>query len=222
MCTWDCQDTLQYFYENFNAADIFIGTLQSVQELQLNTSQSEPEINYITTKVNDPVPQSEMINPPDNSKKVSSPTQPKSLQQEFSLINMNIPNIEVIEKIILYEIKMMKQLMQFNATLFQVNAMDATERSCTITACTKNYNVILKVNFPVNYPCSAQPTFQFCPGTSIDNAMMTKLLKVLTQTAQHRVRKNRSCLEPCLRQLIIALEQVSKFCIFCRINIVIE
>lgn len=95
--------------------------------------------------------------------------------------------------------------------LAQVNAMNATERSCTITACTKNYNVILKVNFPVNYPYSAQPTFQFCPGTSIDNAIMTKLLKVLKQTAQQRVRKNRSCLEPCLRQLITTLEQVSYF-----------
>lgn len=93
--------------------------------------------------------------------------------------------------------------------LIQVNAMDAVERSCMITACTKNYNVILKVNFPDNYPYSAQPTFQFCPGTSIDHVIMTKLLKVLTQTAQQRVRKNRSCLEPCLRQLIITLEQVS-------------
>lgn len=74
---------------------IFVGTLQSVQELQLNTSQSEPEINYITTKVDEPVLQSETTSLPDNSKKVSSPTQPKSLQQEFSLINMNIPNIEV-------------------------------------------------------------------------------------------------------------------------------
>lgn len=110
MCIRDCQSTLQYFYENCNVTDIFLGTLQSVQELQLNTSQSEPEINYITTKVNEPVPQSEMANFPDNSKKVSSPTQPKSLQQEFSLINMNIPNIEVIRKIILHKIKMMKRL----------------------------------------------------------------------------------------------------------------
>lgn len=83
-----------------------------------------------------------------------------------------------------------------------------------ITACTKNYNVILKVNFPVNYPCSAQPTFQFCPGTTIDNATMTKLLKVLVQTAQQRVKKNRSCLEPCLRQLNITLEQVSRSLLF--------
>jgi hypothetical protein len=75
--------------------NVWPGTLQSVQELQLNGSQNEPEINYITTKVDEPMPQVEAITQSDNSKKVSSPTQPKSLQQEFSLINMNIPNIEV-------------------------------------------------------------------------------------------------------------------------------
>ncbi|XP_011330381.2 GATOR complex protein WDR59 isoform X2 [Ooceraea biroi] len=183
LCSNGMEDGLSVYSQYSEESNL--RTLQSVQELQLNSSQNEPEINYITTKVDEPVPQVEVANQPDNSKKVSSPTQPKSLQQEFSLINMNIPNIEV-------------------------NAMDAAERSCTITACTKNYNVILKVNFPVNYPYSAQPTFQFCQGTSIDNATMNKLLKVLTQTAQHRVRKNRSCLEPCLRQLIITLEQTCK------------
>lgn len=35
-------------------------------------------------------------------------------------------------------------------------------------------------------------------------------LKVLKQTAQQRVRKNKSCLEPCLRQLVSTLDQVSK------------
>lgn len=75
--------------------------MQSVQELQLNNSQSESEINYITTKMDELVPQSEMVIAPDNSKKVSSPTQPKSLQQEFSMINMNIPNIEVMFNLLL-------------------------------------------------------------------------------------------------------------------------
>lgn len=88
--------------------------------------------------------------------------------------------------------------------------MDAVERSCTVTASNKSYNVILKVNFPANYPYSAQPTFQFCHGTTIDNTTLAKLLKVLKQTAQQRVKKNRSCLEPCLRQLITTLEQVKK------------
>lgn len=87
--------------------------------------------------------------------------------------------------------------------------MDAMERSCTVTAKNKNYNVKMKINFPGNYPYSAQPTFQFCSGTTIDSTIMAKLLKVLKQTAQQRVKKNRSCLEPCLRQLIVTLEQVS-------------
>ncbi|KAG7207480.1 hypothetical protein KM043_009113 [Ampulex compressa] len=160
-------------------------TLQSVQQLQLNDSQNDREINYISSKADEPTLTSEINTFTENAKEISSPTQPKTLQQEFSLINMNIPNIEV-------------------------NAMDAVERSCTVTACNKNYNVILKVNFPGNYPYSAQPTFQFCPGTTIDNTIMTKLLKVLKQTAQQRVRKNRSCLEPCLRQLIATLEQTCK------------
>lgn len=69
-------------------------------------------------------------------------------------------------------------------------------------------NVVLKVNFPGNYPYSAQPTFQFCSGSTIDSETITKLLKVLKQTAQQRVKKNRSCLEPCLRQLVNTLEKV--------------
>ncbi|XP_017879158.1 GATOR complex protein WDR59 isoform X2 [Ceratina calcarata] len=160
-------------------------TLQSVQQLQLNDAQNDREINCITAKVDEPTMNSETDTYIENNKEISSPTQPKTLQQEFSLINMNIPNIEV-------------------------NAMDAVERSCTVTASNKSYNVILKVNFPANYPYSAQPTFQFCPGTTIDNATMAKLLKVLKQTAQQRVKKNRSCLEPCLRQLITTLEQTCK------------
>lgn len=87
--------------------------------------------------------------------------------------------------------------------------MDAQERTCTVTASNANYNVILKVNFPANYPYNAQPTFQFCHGTTVDSSIITRLLKVLKQIAQQRVKKNRSCLEPCLRQLISTLEQVS-------------
>ncbi|KAK1120006.1 hypothetical protein K0M31_012736 [Melipona bicolor] len=160
-------------------------TLQSVQQLQLSDTQTDREMNCITTKVDEPILNSETDAYIESNKEISSPTQPKTLQQEFSLINMNIPNIEV-------------------------NAMDAVERSCTVTASNKSYNVILKVNFPANYPYSAQPTFQFCPGTTIDSATLAKLLKVLKQTAQQRVKKNRSCLEPCLRQLITTLEQTCK------------
>ncbi|XP_047366052.1 GATOR complex protein WDR59 isoform X4 [Vespa velutina] len=183
LCGHDSDDNASVFSQY--GKDNALSSLQSVQQLQINDAQNNQETNYIETKIDDSTSSTELSTFSENTKDISSPTQPKTLQQEFSLINMNIPNIEV-------------------------NAMDANERSCTVTACNTNYNVVLKVNFPRNYPYNAQPTFQFCPGTSIDNATMAKLLKVLKQTAQQRVRKNRSCLEPCLRQLIITLEQICK------------
>lgn len=79
-----------------NIIVINIGTLQSVQQLQLNDSQTDREMNCMTTKVDEPILNSEADVYIENNKEISSPTQPKTLQQEFSLINMNIPNIEVI------------------------------------------------------------------------------------------------------------------------------
>lgn len=79
-----------------NIIVINIGTLQSVQQLQLNDSQTDREMNCMTTKVDEPILNSEADIYIENNKEISSPTQPKTLQQEFSLINMNIPNIEVI------------------------------------------------------------------------------------------------------------------------------
>ncbi|XP_021927704.1 GATOR complex protein WDR59-like isoform X3 [Zootermopsis nevadensis] len=123
-------------------------------------------------------------NPPDREVN-PSPTQPKTLQQEFSLINVNMPNVQMDVQ------------------------MDAVRRSCTVTATRNAHVVILQVSFPPSYPYSAAPTFQFAQGTSVDNNTMAKLLKVLKQTAQQRVRKNKSCLEPCLRQLVSTLDQIA-------------
>ncbi|KAF4521796.1 hypothetical protein B566_EDAN011381 [Ephemera danica] len=110
---------------------------------------------------------------------------PKTLQQEFSLTNINIPNV-------------------------QVDAMDAVRRTCTVTASTNGHTVVLLVNFPANYPFNSPPSFQLCKGTTIDSATQAKVVKVLKQTAQQRVRKNKSCLEPCLRQLVATLEQIAQ------------
>lgn len=109
---------------------------------------------------------------------------PKSLQQEFSLINVNIPNVEIVK-------------------------MDAERRSCTVTASSSGQFIMMQVNFPPKYPFNTIPVFQFCEGTTIDKSIMSKLLKELKRTAQQRVRKNRSCLEPCLRQLVSTIEKCS-------------
>uniref|UniRef100_A0A1B6EDS3 RWD domain-containing protein n=1 Tax=Clastoptera arizonana TaxID=38151 RepID=A0A1B6EDS3_9HEMI len=120
---------------------------------------------------------------------LSSPSQrqaiqPKTLQQEFSLINMNIRSITF-------------------------DKMDIVKRSCTVKAAVNGNIVVLNINFPPSYPYGASPTFQFVQGTSVDNAAKTKLTKVIKHTAQQRVHKNRSCLEPCLRQLVVTLEQLA-------------
>ncbi|KAJ8687709.1 hypothetical protein QAD02_023503 [Eretmocerus hayati] len=164
------------------SGDDNLSTTQSVQDLQLHDSNIEQDFHNMNSAV-----ESVVLNQESEASKLEkeapSPTQPITLQQEFSLMNLNLPNIEV-------------------------NTMDATERSCTITASSKTYKVVLKVNFPGNYPCNVQPTFQFCPGTTIDNATMTKVLKILKQTAQQRVKKSRTCLESCLKQLVTILEQL--------------
>lgn len=85
-----------FFFYSANVIAINIGTLQSVQQLQLSDTQTDREMNCITTKVDEPILNSETDAYIESNKEISSPTQPKTLQQEFSLINMNIPNIEVI------------------------------------------------------------------------------------------------------------------------------
>lgn len=88
--------------------------------------------------------------------------------------------------------------------------MDAVHRMCSVKAFAGNQVVLLHITFPGNYPNGNAPSFQFVPGSTVDIVVKTKLLKLLKYTAQQRVLRNRSCLEPCLRQLVIALEKVSE------------
>lgn len=112
-------------------------------------------------------------------------TQPKTLHQEFSLVNVNIPNV-----------------------IF--DSMDPIKRRCTVTARGGGGNtVIVQIAFPLSYPNNTPPIFQFTSETNVDSSIKSKLLKVLKQTAQQRVKKNRSCLEPCIRQLVKTLEELS-------------
>lgn len=87
--------------------------------------------------------------------------------------------------------------------------MDVDKRSCTITASVNGCLVIMQVKFPPDYPINSAPSFQFCQGTTVDDMITSELLKVLKQTAQQRVSKNRTCLEPCLRRFVASLEHLS-------------
>lgn len=110
--------------------------------------------------------------------------QPHTLQQEFALINVNIPNV-IVEQ------------------------MDAGHRSCTVCATNGTNVVSLVINFPALYPNQAIPSFEFTPDTSIDTNTKTKLMKTLRETAQTHVKLNQTCLEPCLRQLVNHLEELT-------------
>lgn len=106
------------------------------------------------------------------------------LNQEFSLLNVHIPNLEVLK-------------------------MDPVHRFCTVRASTKSYFINIQVTFPNTYPHGVPPTFQMISGSTIDESKGQQVLQTLTHIAQQRVLKNRTCLEPCLRQLVATLEQLT-------------
>ncbi|KAK4879789.1 hypothetical protein RN001_007935 [Aquatica leii] len=110
-------------------------------------------------------------------------TKIKPLQQEFSLLNVQIPNLKVVK-------------------------MDASQRCCVVSANANNYKVTLHVNFPNGYPNGIPPVFEIGQGSSIDEFVSKHLLQSLTYIAQQRVSKGRTCLEPCLRQFVVMLEQL--------------
>ncbi|CAD7689151.1 GATOR2 complex protein WDR59 isoform X1 [Canis lupus baileyi] len=105
---------------------------------------------------------------------------PQTLQQEFSLINVQIRNVNV--------------------------EMDAADRSCTVSVHCSSHRVKMLVKFPAQYPNNAAPSFQFINPTTITSTMKAKLLKILKDTSLQKVKRNQSCLEPCLRQLVSCLE----------------
>ncbi|XP_076269506.1 WD repeat domain 59 isoform X2 [Rhynchophorus ferrugineus] len=107
------------------------------------------------------------------------------LQQEFSLLNVHIPNLEI-------------------------KNMNVNSRIVNVTAKVNSFTVNLQVNFPSDYPYGTPPDFQISTGSILDAIVESKLLQTLVHLAQQRVSKNRTCLEPCLRQMVSTLEQLSK------------
>uniref|UniRef100_K1R2T8 WD repeat-containing protein 59 n=1 Tax=Magallana gigas TaxID=29159 RepID=K1R2T8_MAGGI len=111
--------------------------------------------------------------------------QPQTLEQEFELMNTNIPHIQVEE-------------------------LDAVKRTCSVSAVSRNFNIGLRMQFPENYPCSEPPTFEFLES-NLNYDIKRQLHKVMLDTALMHAKRNTSCLEPCLRQLSLALNQPYNF-----------
>uniref|UniRef100_UPI0035900280 GATOR2 complex protein WDR59 isoform X3 n=1 Tax=Myxine glutinosa TaxID=7769 RepID=UPI0035900280 len=120
---------------------------------------------------------------PEVRRRGESQGQPQTLQQEFSLLNLHIPNITVDE-------------------------MDAESRSCAVSMLCGNHIVKMVVTFPVNYPSNALPSFKFITPTSVCAPLKSKLMKILRDTSLQKVKRNQNCLEPCLRRLVAALDSL--------------
>lgn len=106
-----------------------------------------------------------------------------SLQHEFSLLNTNIPHIDV-------------------------DVLDANKRMASIRISANSHVILLEITFPLNYPSpNVPPEFTYCPGTSLDETLATTLMAALKMTAQQRVKNAKTCLEQCLRALVTALKK---------------
>ncbi|CAG9771641.1 unnamed protein product [Ceutorhynchus assimilis] len=116
-----------------------------------------------------------------SSRKISK-IQP--LQQEFSLLNVHIPNLEV-------------------------KSMDSTSRIALVTVRINKFTVNMQATFPNAYPHGVPPAFQIMPDSNLTDMMGIQLLQTLGHLAQQRVSKNRTCLEPCLRQMVTTMEQLA-------------
>lgn len=87
--------------------------------------------------------------------------------------------------------------------------MDPVRRFCTVTANVNSNIVVLQITFPNLYPNGVPPIFQVAQGSTVEDGIASQILKTVAHTAQQRVLKNRTCLEPCLRQFVSSLEQLS-------------
>lgn len=87
--------------------------------------------------------------------------------------------------------------------------MDSMTRIVTATSRVNNFTVNMQVSFPNAYPHGVPPVFQIMHGSNINDSVGAQLLQTLNHLAQQRVSKNRTCLEPCLRQMVTTLEQLA-------------
>ncbi|KAL9922949.1 WD repeat domain 59 isoform 1-T1 [Glossina fuscipes fuscipes] len=106
-----------------------------------------------------------------------------SLHHEFSLLNTNMPHVEV-------------------------DILDAIKRYAIFKISAGGHVVILQTTFPTEYPSpNIGPEFAFCQGTTLHDQLTKFMLKVLKTNSLQRVKKSRTCLEQCLRALVTALKK---------------
>ena len=87
---------------------------------------------------------------------------------------------------------------------------DLERRTCRVVAAGPLHTILLSISFPSTYPANSPPIFSFLRGSTLAPASRARILRTLQETAATAVRRNRACLERCLRQLDLHLEQLSQ------------
>ena len=110
-----------------------------------------------------------------------------TLQREFVLLETNFNHIQIVER-------------------------DLDRRTCRAVTVWGQARLLLSITFPVSYPVNTPPVFTFQSGSSLGLTQQSrsKVLKLLQETASQQVRRHRACLERCLRQLDMYLEQINQ------------
>lgn len=63
----------------------------------------------------------------------------------------------------------------------------------------------MKISFPVQYPNSTPPIFQFISGTNAPQQIQSSIIEILTEKARSYVEINKPCLTQCLTKLVSSL-----------------
>ncbi|XP_065883255.1 GATOR2 complex protein WDR59-like [Dysidea avara] len=107
----------------------------------------------------------------------------QTLEQEFSLLNLDIPNLD------------MEQL-------------EASQRSCTVKIHNDSQLVRLIITFPSHYP-NAAPGFIVDTATNIDTSQQQELIQKLQDSAQSFMKQGKPCLQHCIKLLANTLQLFS-------------
>ncbi|XP_074522971.1 GATOR2 complex protein WDR59 isoform X1 [Halichoeres trimaculatus] len=182
LVTWSRDQTLRIWRVDPQLQKLCVSDVEDLMEgMSLNVesekslSSQEPESQHGVG------PAADNLQDPDGRQdSVGGSGLTQTLQQEFSLVNLQIRNVNV--------------------------EMDAVNRSCVVSAHFGSHQVHLVMKFPAQYPNNAAPSFQFVSPTTISSAMKVKIQKILTDTSLQKVKRNQNCLEPCVRQLVSCLE----------------
>lgn len=108
-----------------------------------------------------------------------------TLVQEFNLLNQSISNVVVEE-------------------------FDAAKRRCAVQVVSDKLSVTLDMEFPDAYPNQTPPKFTIRESNLGTKAKSNQLVQMLRDIAIQHVKHNRTCVEPCLRQLAATVDKLAE------------